>query len=209
MISIGIGNFLHSYTARRQTRADSVLLYLCEERLLKMQNSSNRQMEDDRMFDLCSHVISLDRAIIFCALGHKSGYMIALASSNKGNRHERLHSNGLHIVDDKVGSYRPEETKSSSLLEPFLTEVELEKYVFQSGIIWGIHKLWERKLGKVRHIVSHYDEIPLATIFIDNNHFLLTAIDSKGKVRDVNKIVTQKIIPSLEKFPLLSKKVEG
>lgn len=188
-------------------KADSVLLYLSEEGLAKMQDSSNKQFEDDRMFDLCSHVISLDRAIMFCALAHKSGYLIALASSNKTNRHRGLVKNEITGVHGRVGIQDIQDTTAGApvQLPTFLTEVELEKYIFQAGIIWGIHKLWERKLGHVRHIVSYYDEIPLATIFLDNNHFLLTGIDSRAKSRDIDKLVSKKILPSLGKFSMLTR----
>ena len=169
-----------------------------------MQDSSSRSVEDDKMFDLCVHVLSLDRAILFCGLAHKSGYLMALASSSKTNRPRVAKNNGFkdgpaHAKAARLADGRGPADQSST----FLGEVELEKYIFQSGIIWGIHKLWERKLGHIQHIVSYYDEMPLVTIFLDGNHFLLMAIDSKSRYPNIDRIVSQKIIPSLERLSML------
>lgn len=173
-----------------------------------MQNSSNRPIEDEKMFDLCVNVLSLDRGISFCALAHKSGYLMALASSSRNSSHHKVTKNNgfknssgsAHATIREAGIEKLDAVEPSRSI---LSEVELEKYIFQSGIIWGIHKLWERKLGHVRHIVSYYDEMPLVTLFVDNEHFLLLGIGSATRNSNIDRIVLQKIVPSLEKLSTL------
>jgi hypothetical protein len=159
------------------------------------------------MYDMCTHVLSLDRAILFCALAHKSGYLMALAASNNANHGKAAKNNGFKDSDGKARRELQDGLGMDGISTPeFLSEVELEKYIFQSGIIWGIHKLWERKLGHIQHIVSYYDEMPLVTVFLDSNHFLLMAIDSRTKNRNIDKIVSEKVVPSLGKLSMLMRR---
>jgi len=164
-----------------------------------MQNSSsNRPVEDEAIYDVCTHVLSLDRSILFCALAHKSGYLMALATTNDNDRNKVAKNNSAREHAEKNLQHSPGIDRIKA--QDFLSEVELEKYIFQSGIIWGIHKLWEKKLGRIQHVVSYYDEMPLAIIFLDGSHFLLMAIDLRTKNRNIDKIILEKVVPSLGKL---------
>jgi hypothetical protein len=171
-----------------------------------MQDSTNRPVEDEWMYEMCTQLLSVDRTILFSALAHKSGYLMALAASNSKHRKASRNSGSTYSeAHSKTRNYpESEKTLESMLASPnFLTEVELEKYIFQSGIIWGIHKLWERKLGHIQYVISSYDEMHLVTIFLDNNHFLLMAVDSRSKRSNVDRIVSEKVVPSLERLSRL------
>ena len=83
-------------------------------------------------------------------------------------------------------------------MQQHLSDAEIARYAFHTGIMCGLHKFWERKLGSIHYFVSHYDEMPLITIFMGDGHFLLMGIDS-SKQHGIDRIVTQKIIPFLQK----------
>ena len=146
-------------------------------------------MEDDKFHDLCIHILSLDKSILFCAMAHKSGYLVSLATNH--NR-SRLETRDYGRVDNS-----PHEGLDPLSLH-FPSEIELEKYLYQSGIMWGIQKSWQKKLGHVRHFVSYYDALPLVTIPLDSSHFLFLGIDST-KHPNVERIISQKLSPLLQK----------
>lgn len=153
-----------------------------------MLNIKNKPIEDDKFHKLCVHVLSVDKAILFCAMAHKSGYLVSLATNHNGSSPKiRDHIRIEDSVQDELDPRSPH----------FLSDMELEKYLYQSGIMWGIQKSWQKKLGHVRHFVSYYDAMPLVTIPLDNSHFLFLGIDST-KHPNVERIVLQKIIGSLE-----------
>jgi hypothetical protein len=139
------------------------------------------EIDETRFNELCSAVVSLDKSILFCALAQKSGYLITIAT-NQNNEHD-----GRSISASR-----------NDVMQQHLSDAEIARYAFHTGIMCGLHKFWERKLGSIQHFVSHYDEMPLATIFLGDGHFLLMGIDS-AKQHGIDRIVTQKIIPFLRK----------
>jgi hypothetical protein len=154
-----------------------------------MLNIKNKPIEDDKFHELCVQVLTVDKAILFCAMAHKSGYLVSLATNHNSNgRETRDHIRIEDIVRDDLDPRSPR----------FLSDMELEKYLYQSGIMWGIQKSWQKKLGHVRHFVSYYDAMPLVTIPLDNSHFLFLGIDST-KHPNVERIVLHKLGPMLRK----------
>jgi len=135
------------------------------------------------MFALPKQILATDRAILFCAVAHKSGYLI----TSSRNIEDRNRTNKLAI------------TESQSNFSSLLDEADIEKYVFQMSITCGIMKSWERKLGHIRHFVSYYSKMPLVTIMLDNDYFVMLAITSTKK-HSIDRIVSQKIIPTLGKI---------
>ena len=151
-------------------------------------------IEDGMINNLCSSVVSLDKAIVFCAIAQKSGYLVTLASNHNGRppsqkklKHESLLANT---------AVQMEETNDALLQH--LTDAEIAKFAFHAGIICGLHKFWQRKLGSIRHFVSYYDEMPLVTIVFDDGHFLLMGIDS-AKRHGIERILSHKVMPFLQK----------
>lgn len=156
--------------------------------MANIQKSRNKPVADDKFHELCAHVLSLDRAVLFCALAHKSGYLLSLAANrNDSSRDARDHGG--------KGSSPQLELDHPSFQFP--NDIELERYLYQSGIMWGIQKSWQKKLGHVRHFVSYFDAMPLVTIPLDNSHFLFLGVDST-KHPNVERMVLQKIMRSLE-----------
>jgi hypothetical protein len=143
----------------------------------------NEPAVDKKMFDLPKQILAIDRAILFCAVAHKSGYLV----TSSPNIEDRNRTDTIVITESK--------SSFSSLLD----EADIEKCVFQMGITCGIMKSWERKLGHIRHFVSYYNKMPLVTIMLDNDYFVLLAITS-AKEHNIDHIVSQKIIPILGKI---------
>lgn len=154
-----------------------------------MLNIKSKSIEEDKFHELCVHVLTLDKAILFCAMAHKSGYLVSLATNHNGrSRRTRGHINSGDGLQNELDPRSPH----------FLSDIELEKYLYQSGIMWGIQKSWQKKLGHVRHFVSYYDAMPLVTIPLDNSHFLFLGIDST-KRPNVERIILHKLLPLLQK----------
>ena len=144
--------------------------------------------------NLCSSVVSLDKAIVFCAIAQKSGYLVTLASNRNDRRFSQKNRNhGSLLANNEVGM----EGANDALLQ-HLSDAEIAKFAFHAGIICGLHKFWQRKLGSIRHFVSYYDEMPLVTIVIDEGHFLLMGIDSARR-HGIDRILSHKVLPFLQK----------
>ena len=154
-----------------------------------IQDQIKSEIDESRFNQLCSAVVSLDKSILFCALAQKSGYLITIAT-NQDNRHQEDERNHRSILATS--------RKNEDIMQQHLSDAEIARYAFHTGIICGLHKFWERKLGSIQHFVSYYDEMPLATIFLGDGHFLLMGIDSTRQ-HGIDRIVTQKIIPFLQK----------
>ena len=144
--------------------------------------------------NLCSSVVALDKAIVFCAIAQKSGYLVTLASNHNGRRPSQKKLDHESLLANTA--VRSQETNDAPL--DHLTDAEIAKFAFHAGIICGLHKFWQRKLGSIRHFVSYYDEMPLVTIVFDDGHFLLMGIDS-AKRHGIDRILSHKVLPFLQK----------
>jgi len=142
----------------------------------------NEPVIDKKLSELPKQIVAIDKAILLCAVAHKSGYLVAL-------------SRNIETLDR---NREPTKGKSSNFVT-LLDDADIEKYLFQMGITCGIMKSWERKLGHVRHFVSYYDKMPLVTIILDNDYFVLLGLGSV-KQNSIDHIMSQKVIPSLAKI---------
>ena len=152
---------------------------------------------NSKITDTCNGMLLLDGAIQFCAIGEKSGYLLALAS----NRRNTPRGMGFHrsaVAGDNINSYEKEQIRSNKDQPSHLNDTEMEKYSFHTGIMWGLHKSWENNLGRVRHYVAHYDDSSLVTVVLDDNHFLLLGMEPTSDP-NIERILSQKVIPYLEK----------
>ena len=153
-------------------------------------------------FEICSKIVSLDKAILFCAIAEKQGYLLTFASnSTDSGGHSRRVSNMSRStnIDSKTNG-----EKFQNELRSHLSDSDMEKYVFNTGIMYGIHKSWEQKLGGIRYFVSYYDDIEIATIMLGKSQFILLGIDST-KHRRMDRILSQKVMPHLERSVLSMK----
>ena len=148
-----------------------------EELYIMMHERNQHVTGDSNGFEICSKIVSLDKAILFCAIAEKPGYLVTIAS-NPSDR-----SSGQKIQNE-LGSH--------------LSDSDMEKYVFNTGIMYGIHKSWEHKLGRVRYFVSHYEDMDIATIMLGKGQFILLGIES-NRQRRIDRILSQKILPYLER----------
>lgn len=161
-----------------------------------MMHEKNRPMTgDSNGFEICSKIVSLDKAILFCAIAQKPGYLVAFASNPSISSDENAYDNLSINTDD---GNKSDSEKLQNKLRSYLSNTEMEKYAFNTSIIYGIHKSWERKLGRVRYFVSYYEDIEIATIMIGEGQFILLGIESKRQ-RRIDRILSQKIMPYLER----------
>jgi hypothetical protein len=158
-------------------------------------------IEDNKMNELCSALVSLDKAIIFCAIAQKSGYLVTLAS-NQNNKRLPVQNHDQRPV---LASNASSKEEAYDLQQEHLSDAEIARYAFHTGIMCGLHRSWERKLGSIRHFISYYDEMPLVTIVFDDGHFLLMGIDS-SKQHGIDRILSQKVLPLLQKGSGLAQK---
>ncbi|MEO9321535.1 MAG: hypothetical protein ABI361_12790 [Nitrososphaera sp.] len=126
------------------------------------------QIIEQEMSDLAHRVMHADDSIIFSAVGHASGSLV----SSSAPRH-----------------FSPQDR---------LTQADIEKYVFQTGINCAMQRIWEHRAGRLRYFASYYDGMMLVTVVLNEDYFLLTAIDQAGG--SVDGFITKKIIPSLSKM---------
>ncbi|HEX9678568.1 MAG TPA: hypothetical protein VGA14_07370 [Nitrososphaera sp.] len=161
-----------------------------------LHDKSTALNRDSKITDTCNEMLSLDGAIQFCAIGEKSGYLMALASNRRNSVKGRNYHQPV-IGGDNSNSYEKEKAPNSDSLS-HLNDTEMEKYSFHTGIIWGLHKSWENNLGRVRHYVAHYDDSSLVTVVLDDNHFLLLGMEPTSDP-NIERILSQKVIPYLEK----------
>lgn len=130
----------------------------------------------------------MDNAIVFSAIAHKIGYLIGHSSRDRSHD-EPMASNTRASTQPLLNNEQPTDSQ--------LSDAEMEKYTFHTGILCGLHKSWEHKFGRINQFVAYYDEITLVTVMLDDNHFLLIGIDvSKNEL--VNHIISQKVVPFLE-----------
>jgi len=130
-------------------------------------------------------------------VAHKSGYLISYASKET-DTHPTNHD-GVELVNNSVSHGKEVEVEQAGLHHlPDLSEAEMEKYTFHTGIRYGLHKSWEHKFGKIKQFVAYYDNGTLVTIMLDDTHFLLVGfgVVKSGKLEH---IVSQKLAPYLEK----------
>jgi hypothetical protein len=147
--------------------------------------------------DLCNRVLSVDNAIQFCAIAHKSGYLISQASSSDDDLYRRDHDGSILAINERSD---PEDSEIDASLSHsrHLTEAEMEKYTFHTGILCGLHKSWEHKFGKIKQFVAHYDDVSLVTIMLDDSHFLLFGINATNRSK-LDHLISQKVMRFLEK----------
>jgi len=152
---------------------------------------------DNKILNLCNGVLSLDKAINFCAVAHKSGYLISYASRDT-DTHPPNHD-GSELVSNSVSHGKEVEGEQAGLHQlPHLSEAEMEKYTFHAGIRYGLNKSWEHKFGKIKQFVAYYDHVTLVTIMLDDTHFLLVGFEP-AKSGKLEHFVSQKLTPYLEK----------
>ncbi|MGI0049321.1 MAG: hypothetical protein ACREAW_07250 [Nitrososphaera sp.] len=151
---------------------------------------------DSNGFDICSKMVSLDKAILFCAIAEKPGYLVTIASNPSDGSSGRSRR-GSNISPSTNMDNKGNGQKFQNELGSYLSDSDMEKYVFNTGIMYGIHKSWEHKLGRVRYFVSHYEDMEIATIMLGKGQFILLGIESKRQ-RRIDRILSQKIMPYLE-----------
>lgn len=121
------------------------------------------------MADLAHRVMHADDSIMFSAVGNASGALVSCSAARMSTP-----SRGL-------------------------TEAEIEKYVFQTGINCSMQRIWEQRLGRIRYFIACFDGMMLVTVILNEDYFLLTAIDHSW-CHSIDGLVSQKIIPSLSKM---------
>src|SRR5574341_160835 len=156
-----------------------------------LHDRSTRLNGNNKITDTCNVMLTLDGAIQFCAIGEKSGYLMALAS-NRANTGKGRNFHQSVIGRDNIDSYEREKAPNSDSLS-HLNDIEMEKYSFHTGIMWGLHKSWKNNLGRIRHYVAHYDDSSLVTVVLDDNHFLLLGIDTTNDP-NIDRIISQKVL---------------
>jgi hypothetical protein len=167
-----------------------------EELYIMMHERNQHVTGDSNGFEICSKIVSLDKAILFCAIAEKPGYLVTIASnpSDSSSRSRR----GSNISPSTNADDKVDDEKFQNELRSYLSDSDMEKYVFNTGIMYGIHKSWEHKLGRVRYFVSHYEDMEIATIMLGKGQFVLLGIESKRQ-RRIDRILSQKIMPYLER----------
>ena len=107
-----------------------------------------------------------------------------------------LHKHILWIaITNKFGVIINAEHKEG--LKPLLTEEENEEYASSTITRHKTRTKFESKIGKVIYAFGRYQKLNRATIPINDNYFLLLALDVEEK--NFDQIITEKVIPLLEK----------
>ena len=82
-------------------------------------------------------------------------------------------------------------------LIPFMSEEENEEYAANAIARYKSRIKFESKIGKLLYAFGRYQKLNRATIPINDNFYLLIALDVQTK--DFDKIIMEKIIPHMEK----------
>ena len=82
-------------------------------------------------------------------------------------------------------------------LIPVLTEEENEEYASNTITRHKTRKKFESKIGKLIYALAKYQKLNRVTIPINENYYLLIALDAE--VKDFDSIIMEKIIPLIKK----------
>jgi hypothetical protein len=82
-------------------------------------------------------------------------------------------------------------------LIPVLTEEENEEYASSTITRHKTRIKFESKIGKLIYALAKYQKLNRVTIPINENYFLLIALDAE--VKDFDSIIMEKIIPLIKK----------
>jgi hypothetical protein len=82
-------------------------------------------------------------------------------------------------------------------LTPLLTEEENEEYAASTITRHKTRIKFESKIGKLIYALGRYQKLNRVTIPINQNYYLLIALDAE--VKDFDSIIMQKIIPLIKK----------
>ncbi|MDQ3868031.1 MAG: hypothetical protein M3250_00555 [Thermoproteota archaeon] len=80
---------------------------------------------------------------------------------------------------------------------PLLTEEENEEYASSTITRHKTRIKFESKIGKLIYALGRYQKLNRVTIPINENYFLLIALDAEAK--DFDSIIMEKIIPLIKK----------
>jgi hypothetical protein len=81
-------------------------------------------------------------------------------------------------------------------LKPFLTEEENEDYASLTVTRQKTRTKFEPKVGKLIYAAGRYEKLNRATIPINDNYFLLVALDVEFK--NFEDVIMEKVIPLVE-----------
>ena len=82
-------------------------------------------------------------------------------------------------------------------LIPVLTEEENEEYASNTITRHKTRKKFESKIGKLIYALAKYQKLNRVTIPINENYYLLIAMDAE--VKDFDSTIMEKIIPLIKK----------
>jgi hypothetical protein len=81
-------------------------------------------------------------------------------------------------------------------LKPFLTEEENEDYASLTVTRQKTRTKFEPKVGKLIYAAGRYEKLNRATIPINDNYFLLVALDVE--LKNFEDVIMEKVIPLVE-----------
>ena len=81
-------------------------------------------------------------------------------------------------------------------LKPFLTEEENEDYASLTVTRQKTRTKYEPKVGKLIYAAGRYEKLNRATIPINDNYFLLVALDVE--LKNLEEVIMEKVIPLVE-----------
>ena len=81
-------------------------------------------------------------------------------------------------------------------LKPFLTEEENEDYASLTVTRQKTRTKFEPKVGKLIYAAGRYEKLNRATIPINDNYFLLVALDVE--LKNFEEVIMEKVIPLVE-----------
>jgi hypothetical protein len=82
-------------------------------------------------------------------------------------------------------------------LIPLLSEEENEEYASSTIMRHKTRIKFESKMGKMNYALGRYQKLIRATIPINENYYILIALDAE--VKDFDSIIMEKIIPLIKK----------
>ena len=81
-------------------------------------------------------------------------------------------------------------------LKPFLTEEENEDYASLTVTRQKTRTKFEPKVGKLIYAAGRYEKLNRATIPINDNYYLLVALDVE--LKNFEEVIMEKVIPLIE-----------